>query len=81
MMLRMKWLRIPWSNETRPVPAVQLWEVRWMSRHGEYHGDVKPELEAFTSEEAAEEFAESLRQAFKLTRTTHAIEVSVTKAR
>ena len=62
------------------IEVVQLWEVRWHSRHGEYSGDIRPEVEAFTSEADAEEFATALRNAFALTRTKSGNGVTVTKA-
>jgi hypothetical protein len=63
-----KLLTVPWSNETEEVEAVQLWEVRWESIHGDIGKRSKPEVEAFTSEEEAETFATSLRNATKLLR-------------
>lgn len=74
-------LIVPRSNETKTIDVAQLWDVRWNSRHGEYSGDIRPQLECFTSEEAADAFAESLRNAFKLIRTTSGNNVFVTKAK
>lgn len=65
-----KWLTVPTSNETREIEVAQLWEVRWTSRHGEYSVCTQPEMEAFTTREAAEEYATSLRNAFDLIRHT-----------
>jgi hypothetical protein len=65
MKLTFKWLTVPFTNWTREVEAVQLWEVRWESRHGQYNDDTQPEMEAFTTETAAQEFATALRNAFK----------------
>lgn len=75
-----KWLTVPKTNETRQQQSVQLWEVRWTSRHGEYHMDTRPELECFTSAEDAEAFAESLRNAFAIIRTTSGNRVTVRQA-
>lgn len=75
-----KWLTVPASNETREIEVAQLWEVRWKSRHGPYHSDVRPEVEAFPSRQAAEEFAESLRNAFDLVRHTSGTKVTVRQA-
>lgn len=75
----LKKLTVPFTNATRETDAVQLWEVRWTSRYGEYHYCTKPEMEAFTSPEAADEFAESLRNAFKLIRHTDGTKVTVRK--
>jgi hypothetical protein len=66
MKIFLKKLTVPATNETKEIEVAQLWEVRWTSRHGEYSHSVEPELEAFPSKEAAEEFATSLRNAFDL---------------
>lgn len=66
----LKKLTVPSSNETKQVDAVQLWEVRWRSRNGEYHSDTRPEVETFTSEKEAEAFKKALENAFALTKTT-----------
>lgn len=76
-----KWLKVPLSNETKEVQAVQMWEVRWHSRYGQYSGDTRPELECFPSQEEAESFAESLRNAFKLIRHSFGTWVAVQKAK
>lgn len=73
-----KLLRIP--SGTKNIEAVQMWEVRWTSLHGRYSClDQKPELEAFCSEELANEFAQALRDAFKLVGTTAHTRVIVSK--
>lgn len=79
--LLFKWLTVPWTNETKQVSAVQLWEVRWTSRYGQYYHSVKPEVEAFTSEEQAKAFKKSLENAFALTRNTSDDSVDLVKAR
>ena len=76
-----KKLIVPWSNRTKEIDAVQMWEVRWRSRHGDFSHDTRPELECFTSESLAEEFAESLQKAFKLIRHTSGDSVRVYKAK
>ena len=60
----------PKTNETKNTIAVKLWKVRWQSRYGSFNGDTQPEMEAFTSEEDAKEFAKSLEAAFRLIRHT-----------
>jgi hypothetical protein len=75
-----KKLTVPLTNKTKEVEAVQLWEVRWTSRHGEYSSDTRPEMEAFTSPEAAHEFADALKNAFKLLRHTSGDTIVVRKA-
>ena len=76
MKLWFKKQTVPATNETREVDAVQLWRVEWRSRHARYHdsslADPRQEVECFTSQEQAEAFAVSLRQAFKLLRFTGA---------
>lgn len=76
-----KLLTIPASNETRQIEVAQLWEVRWTSRHGGYSHDVRPEVEAFTSKDAAEDFALALNNAWHLLRCSSAgTEISLKKA-
>jgi hypothetical protein len=72
-----KWLTVPASNDTRQVEAVQLWEVRWESRYGKYSNDTRPEVEAFTSQDEADKFADALRAALVLLRTTSGTKVTV----
>ena len=74
MKLTFKWLTAPFTNRTREVEAVQMWNVRWQSRNGKYSGDVQPELEA-----QAQEFATALRNAFALLRHTSGTRVSVSR--
>lgn len=76
-----KKLIVPKSNDTKEVEAVQLWKVSWLSRYDKWDVHGHPEMEAFTSEEEAEQFAESLRNAFKLIRHPGADKVKVTKAK
>ena len=77
MKLTFKWLTAPFTNQTREVEAVQMWNVRWQSRNGEYTDDTQPELEAFPTEAQAQEFATALRNAFALIRYTSGTRVSV----
>lgn len=80
MNLWFKKTTVPLSNETKVIDTVQLWQVDWKSWKGEYpFMRVTPEIEVFTSEEEANSFAESLRQAFKLVRQTDHDEVTITK--
>lgn len=82
----MKWLTktltVPATNETKEVEAIQLWKVRWQSRDGEFHANTSPEVEAFPTREEADNFADALRNAFKLLRHTgRGTGVSVSKGR
>lgn len=77
----MKWLTMPSSNAVEQVGAVQTWEVRWVSRHGTISFAVRQEVEVFTSEEAADRFATSLRNAFKLLRHTSECFVEMKKSK
>lgn len=76
-----KRLRVPSNNETKEVEAVQMWEVRWQGRHGEFSTSTSPQMEAFTSLEQANEFATSLQNAFRLVRHVGADKITVTKAK
>jgi hypothetical protein len=75
--MNFKWLTVPKTNETKEVEAVYLYEVRWRSRTGEYGSDTRPEVEGFVTQELADAFATSLRNAYKLLRTTSGTDVSV----
>lgn len=77
-LLRSKTVTRPESNATVEAPAVQLWYVRWTSRHGAFSSDTREEMEAFTSAEEANTFADSLRAAFALLRHTSGVRVAVT---
>ena len=68
-------------NDGKEVDAVQLWEVRWESRHGEYHGDTRPEIEVFHDEQLAKDFYDALKNAFKLVRHKSGTNVTITKAK
>ena len=80
MILNFKWLHVPFSNATKNVQAVQMWEVRWTSRYGEFYGNTRPELECFVSLDEAEAFAQSLRNAFALIRHSSATTIWLKKA-
>lgn len=75
--LKRKKIKVPVSNETKYVDAVQLWIVTWHSRCGEFYMNVVKEHEAFTSKEAAYDFAESLKKAHILLRNTSGTSVKV----
>ena len=67
-MFNLRSLFIPWG--TRKVDAVELWEVRWTSRHGQWHTDIRPECEVFPIKEDAEAFAQALKNSFALVKHT-----------
>ena len=76
------WFRkttVPENNETKQIDVVQTWEVRWRSRHGEYSGDTREQVEVFTDEQAAKDFETALDNANKLLRNTSNTHVSVKK--
>ena len=75
-----KKLTVPETNDTIEIESIQLWKVQWTSRYGEFSGHTSQEFEAFTSEREANDFAESLRNAFKLIRHTSGNTVTVTKS-
>ena len=74
-----KWLSAP-SGEQVKLAAVELWYVRWYSRHGEWSHSVEPEVEAFTSYEDAKHFKQELEAAFELIRHSHGNWVDIEKA-
>lgn len=71
--------KVPVSNQTKTIQVVQTWEVRWTSRHGEYAGDTRQEVEVFTSAEEAEDFRDSLEAAFMILKHTIGTEVTLEK--
>lgn len=79
--MQFKWLTVPWSNKTKKIQAVQMWEVRWQSRYGQYYSDTRPELECFPSRQEAEAFANSLENAYRLIRHTSGVRVELTKSK
>lgn len=74
-----KLLTVPQTNETTQIEVVQLWTVRWVSRNGPYSGDLRQEVEAFTSEADATAFKQSLENAFQLLRHTSGTTVIIIK--
>lgn len=52
------------------LEGVETWIVEWNSRTGSYSSDIRSVCQAFTNKADANEFAQSLRQAFKLVRNT-----------
>lgn len=81
MKLWTKLLQVPVSNARKQIVAVQMWEVRWRSRRGQYDCDGFPEMEAFPSLDAAEHFRDALVNAFRLTRCQWGTEVELSKVR
>ena len=65
------------SRDTISIDVVDTWEVRWYSRHGEFSGDVRTEVMIFVTEVEAEEFAQALKDAFKLIQHTSGTRVTV----
>ena len=74
-----KKLSVPQTNEVKTIDAVQLWTVRWESRYNEYSGGLRKEVEAFTSEQEAQDFKLALENAFKLLRHTSGTTVTLTR--
>lgn len=72
---------IPASNKMKQVDVYEMWEVRWESRDGDFHFNVKPEIETFPSEQDAKDFAQALRNAFKLIKHTSGTDVYVKKVK
>lgn len=71
-------LIVPESNETKEIDVAQTWEVRWYGLQLSWDfprytfAKEVPHMEVFTDETQAQEFAQSLRQAFQLVRVSHA---------
>lgn len=61
-----KILQRPISNQIVESENIQLWYVRWNTKTGDYMSDTEEVIEAFTSEEDANEFKQSLKNAAKL---------------
>lgn len=71
---------VPFSNKTKTVDSFVCWQVRWVSRSGEYISDVKPEIASFPLEKDARDFKESLEAAFRLLKHSgHGTGVSIEK--
>lgn len=79
MKLWTKKLTVPASSATAEIEAVQLWFVRWNARKGIWHSDLYPTMEAFTSQNEADNFALSLHQALRLLRSQDDVNITVTK--
>jgi len=78
-MLSFRKKKVPKTNETVEADVVRLWIVKWQSGNSEYSTNTSGELCAFTSEDEAIKFKESLIDAFKLIRHTHGNSVSIAK--
>ena len=58
---------------------VELWQVSWMARDGEYHHDRHRTSKGFLSEELAKEFIKELRKAAAILQNTEDLEIKITK--
>ena len=59
--------------------GVNTWIVEWTRRYGSFSGDTEQCYQAFTDENEANEFADSIRRAHKLIGNTSGTHVSVRK--
>ena len=59
--------------------GVDTWVVEWTARWGDYSGNTKQCFQAFTDEQEAYEFADSIKRAHKLIGNTHGTNVTVKK--
>lgn len=59
--------------------GIDTWVVEWTRRYGSFHGDTEQCFQAFTDEQEAKDFAESIRRAHKLIGNTSGTSVYVTK--
>lgn len=65
--------------QKKEAKGFEAWTVTWYARYGEYHGDWKIVAKTFLSEEDAEKFAESLKEAKRLLQYTENIGIKITK--
>lgn len=70
---------IPPKKARNTSSNIETWQVCWTSRKGVFSGDTRPEITAFSSREEANEFAEVLRESYRLLRHTSDTNVSVKK--
>ena len=63
------------SSFTQDFNFAETWEVRWISRHGRFSGDTRPEVAGFSNEGDALVFATAIRDAYKMLRHTSDTEV------
>lgn len=70
MFWKKKKIDVPASNETKQVEAVELTYVSWRRRYGVFSGDTDKCVEAFPNKKDANDFAASLKAAFKLLKHT-----------
>lgn len=59
--------------------GVDTWVVEWTRRYGKYSDDTEQCFQAFTDENEANEFADSLRRAHRLIGNTSGTTVTVKK--
>ena len=67
------------SGTKQLTSGTDTWVVEWTRRYGSFHGDTKQCYQAFTNEDEANEFADSIRRAHKLIGNTSGTYVSVKK--
>ena len=63
------------SQFSQDFNFAETWEVRWISRHGRFSGDTRPEVAGFSNEGDALVFATAIRDAYKMLRHTSDTEV------
>ena len=59
--------------------GIDTWVVEWTRRWGDFAGNSEQCFQAFTNEQEAMDFADSIRRAHKLIGNTHGTGVSVRK--
>lgn len=68
------------KKETKQLNSgVDTWVVEWTRRYGKFSDDTEQCFQAFTDEDEAKEFADSLRRAHKLIGNTSGTTVTVKK--
>ena len=67
------------ENKEANLEAVELWEVRWYRRYGEWKGDTEPVVEVFTNQKDAEIFYNRLKDAKELLKYDENINLTMKK--
>lgn len=77
-MFSFKKIKVPADGE-KELTAYEHWAVRWIGTNGYYHGDQIDLVEFFLNEPDAKDFANKLKEAFKLTKCVGSYSVHVSK--
>lgn len=67
------------SQNTKEVDGAEVWVVSWNARYGLYHTEWKRVAKAFLTEEDADTFIESLKNAMSVLQYTENIDIAKEK--